>query len=99
MIAIIVDIYEGPELTPVVRHELYGDTIERAMEIVDSHMTTDAFFDAAMRGENFEGIQLSTSVNITEREGPHLGGRRWGRDISIASQPLKQLGRLVRAWR
>ena len=43
-----------------VSHIFYGETIERAYQILNAHRKTDVFFDGSFRGE-WNGIILKNS--------------------------------------
>lgn len=92
MIIVVINIYEGGDYVPILKHELYGETLEAALAVVDAHMVTDKFFEAAMLGQRFRGIHLRTTVALEEREVrqmKYLEGR-------FSSHPLRYLHKLAK---
>jgi len=55
---LIIDIYEDNDPTPVIGHIFYGSPSEQK-RVIEAHMGTDSFFNAAMLGKKFRGMRLS----------------------------------------
>lgn len=55
---LIVRTYENDMKTPTVVHEFVGSTRARVLEIARAHRKSDAFFDAAVAGKDYQGIKL-----------------------------------------
>ena len=60
---------DGSEWLPVVRHELYGPTRKRALEVYAAHLRSDAFLRACVKSDVFAGrVRCRTRVRV-ERMG------------------------------
>jgi hypothetical protein len=63
--------YEGTPPDLVVQHVFYGETLQEAQAVLDSHLETDTFLDASMSTQTgdmtyrgtFEGITLKTVLD------------------------------------
>ena len=66
---VAVDTYEwdGAVWVLTVRHELYGGTRERALEVLAAHLRSDAFLRQCMHGGRFDGVVCRTTVQIERR--------------------------------
>lgn len=58
--------WDGYGWVPTVRHEMYGETADRALEVFRAHMETDAFLRGCTTTGNFRGITCKTE-SIVER--------------------------------
>lgn len=55
---------DGGEI-PVVRHELYGPTRERALEVLEAHMRSDRFLRDCVLTRQFEGrVECRTALRV-----------------------------------
>jgi hypothetical protein len=65
VVAVTFELGDDGREIPVVRHELYGPTKERALEVLGAHIKSDRFLrDCTMRGQ-FEGrVRCRTSLRL-----------------------------------
>ena len=50
---IVQNIYENEETEPTLTHVFYGETQERAQQVFDAHMKTDAFMRGCVTNDRF----------------------------------------------
>lgn len=70
---IVQDIYEGDELEPTLTHVFYGETRERAREVYQAHMGTDAFMRACVTRRQFRDFSCH-ALSRMERLAEHNNG-------------------------
>ena len=57
---------DGARWVPVVRHEMYGPTQERAIEVYQAHMESDAFLRGCTTSRRYDGIQCTTETHLEQ---------------------------------
>jgi len=57
---------DGSSWVPVVRHEFYGPSPERAVGVYHAHLESDAFLRGCQTG-HYQGIECRTMVYQVER--------------------------------
>lgn len=67
IVALTYELAPGSAWVPVVRHEFYGPTPERALEVRAAHMRSDAFLRACETGRFGPGVQCYTYWYPPER--------------------------------
>jgi hypothetical protein len=63
---IVQHIYESAEAEPTLSHVFYGETLERAQQVFDAHMQTDAFMRSCVITNRFRNFTCHTDSS-TER--------------------------------
>lgn len=58
--------WDGAQWIPVVRHELYGPTYERAIEVYQAHMQSDRFLNACSTGGAFGDVRCRTETHAEQ---------------------------------
>lgn len=58
---LVVDIFEGRGVTPVVSHTFYGKDEAEAWAVLEAHSKADEFLRAALTTRNYRGIPLRVS--------------------------------------
>lgn len=58
--------WDGAQWIPVVRHELYGPTYERAVEVYQAHMRSDRFLSACSTSGHFGDVRCRTETHAEQ---------------------------------
>jgi hypothetical protein len=66
---IVQQIYEQGEVEPTLTHVFYGETRERAQQVYDAHMGTDAFMRGCVTQHRFRDFACRAE-SYTERYDP-----------------------------
>jgi hypothetical protein len=59
IVAVTYELADDGREIPVVRHELYGDTRERAVEVLEAHCKSDRFLRACLPAIKRPGVTWS----------------------------------------
>lgn len=57
-----IDTFEDNATVPILSHVFRGDTEEAIMSVLLAHARYDAFFRAAINGQDFNGMRLRNRV-------------------------------------
>jgi hypothetical protein len=58
--------WDGYAWIPTVRHEMYGATRERALEVFAAHMQSDAFLRGCTTRQSYEGTTCRTESIVEQ---------------------------------
>jgi hypothetical protein len=58
--------WDGYAWIPTVRHEMYGQTQERALEVFRAHMESDAFLRGCSSTGNYQGTTCRTETIVEQ---------------------------------
>lgn len=56
----------GASWVPVVRHEMYGPTRARALEVFQAHLESDAFLRGCTMHQRYAGIVCRTETHVEQ---------------------------------
>ena len=69
IVALTYELSDAGVWVPVVRHEFYGNTPERALRVWGAHLETDSFLRECTQNERFGDITCHTVLYPVERIG------------------------------